>query len=595
MEKLIARSMSKAAKQGMERTKVHVRNRAMFIKAYVGTYFEKEHGITGEQPINLVFSAIRAIVPQYVMKNPVTKVSSDFVEYDDYAYLLGRALDGNNRKIKKKQTLRYGLVDAFLGGMAIFKTALADSGSFVMYGDTRIDNGMVFTDNVSLDDFVPDPDCKSWDKAAFLGDKIRAPRQILLDNNEYDHDLIMQLPSSKHADVEKRVAEMTKRNMPHNEIQELQDFVDIVYLYAPDADAVVVIPDPRQISFDDYLAVHEYFGPKDGPYTFLSMTQPVPDNPFPVAPVGMWYDLNLMANQMMVKTMARQMNQKTIGVVDPTGVDEAEDFRDADDGDIVQGDPKNLSALTIGGREAGDDDYITGLRLWSNYMSGNPDQMAGVAANAKTATQSNNMQQNSNVGLEDGRGMLYDAAGELSRKEAWFMHHDPLISIPIPYRRQSGDHAQLTLTPEQRRGMPEDYIFDIKQRSMEIKDPRQLSQLIMEFSTSVIPSVVMAGRTLMMEAGTPFNIAKALSDIAENMGILDEVHDWFEDPEYMQKLQLASILGPQGPMKAGMDGAIAQNGAAVGGVSGPTSPMQDRRSSEQTGANDAQSGFQGGL
>ena len=595
METLVPRVISEAAKQGMTRVAVHRKNRAMFIKAYVGAYFEKEHGITGEQPINLVFSAIRAIIPQYVMKNPVTKVTSDFVEYDDYAFLLGRALDANNRKIKKKQTLRYGLVDAFLGGLSIFKTALTDSGSFVMYGDKRVDNGTIFTDNVSLDDFVCDPDCKSWDRAAFLGDRVRVPRQILLDNDEFNHDLVAQLPSSVHTDVTKRVSEMTKRGMPRNEIQELQDFVDIVYLYIPDADAIVVIPNPVQTAFDDYLAVHEYFGPKDGPYTFLSMTQPVPDNPFPVASVGMWYDLNEMANAMMVKTMARQMNQKTIGVVDPTGVDEAEDFRDAEDGDIIQGDPKNLQALSIGGREAGDDDYITNLRLWSNYMSGNPDQMAGIAANAKTATQSQLMQQNSSVSIQDGAGMLYDAAGELSRKEAWFMHHDPLINIPIPYRRQSGDNVQMQLTPEQRRGIPEDYIFVIKQRSMEVKDPKQMAQLITDFATKVIPSVAMAARTLMMDTGTEFNVSQALTDIADNMGILEEVHDWFDDPKYMQKLQLVSLLGPQGSMKAGMDGAVLQNGtgSASSGSTGGTSPLQDRRSNEQTVANEAQSEFQG--
>jgi hypothetical protein len=100
----------------------------------------------------------------------------------------------------------------------------------------------------------------------------------------------------------------------------------------------------------------------------------------------------------------------------------------------------------------------------------------------------------------------------------------------------------------------------------------------------------------MLEAGTPFNIPKSLSDIADSMGILDEVQDWFDDPDYMKKLQLASILGPQGPMKAGMEGSVQQNGvgfASGGAPQGPGSPMQDRRSEEQTIANDSQSAFQG--
>ena len=93
-------------------------------------------------------------------------MTSDIVEYDSYAFLLGKALDQNNRRTKKKQTLRYGLVDAFFS-LAIFKTAIADTDSIVRINDKRLDNGMVFTDNVSLDDFIVDPNCKSFDKASF--------------------------------------------------------------------------------------------------------------------------------------------------------------------------------------------------------------------------------------------------------------------------------------------------------------------------------------------------------------------------------------------------------------------------------------------
>lgn len=593
MQALTPKMVAEGVRQGKRRVRVHRKNRAMLLTAYVGQYFHEHHGVTGKWPLNLIYNAIRSIVPQYVMRNPITNVSSDIIEYDDYAFLLGKALDQNNRRTKKKYTLRYGLVDSMFS-VGIFKTAIAESDSFIRYGDKRVDPGAVFTDNVDLDDFVPDPNCKSFDKAAFLGDQVRVPRQLLLDNDEFDHDLVMKLPKSQHPDRKYRVDEMTKQGMPTSDIAAVDDLVDIIYLNVPDANAVLVIPDPDQIVFDDYLSVHEYYGPKDGPYTFMTISQPVPGNPFPIAPVGIWYDLNLMANNMMRKVMDQADRQKSVGVYDPSNADEAEDVREAEDGDMVAGDPNSVSVLNFGGQNKESEGFVNNLRVWFNYMAGNPDQLAGNAQNAKTATQSQILASNAAVSLEDGKDMLYDCASTISEKEAWFMHRDPLISLPIPYR-QGSQRVQLQLTPEQRRGEPENFVFEIKARSMQVKDPMLVAKQIDDFASRVIPSVVNSG-IAMMQAGIPFNLQRALSDIADKQGILDEIHDWFDDPEFQRRIELMVQLGPQGPMKAGIagEGAIGQNGGpANAGAGGPTSPMQDRRSNEQNVANISQEMFKG--
>jgi len=586
MQELMAERVSKAVLQGMQRMKHHQKNRAMFVRSYVGQYFRRNHGVTGRMPINLVFNAIRSIVPQYIMRNPVTNVSSDIVDYDDYAFLLGKALDQNNRRTKKKVTLRYGLVDSFFS-MGIFKTAIADSDMMHAYGDKRLDNGMVFTDNVSLDDFIPDPDCKSFDKAAFLGDRVRCPRQLLLDNDEFNHDLVMKLPKSYHPDITQRVSNMTKQGMQDNEVAALEDHVDIVYLYVPEADAILVVPDPNQATFNDFLAVFEYYGPKDGPYTFLSLTQPVPDNPFPVAPVGIWYDLNEMANIMMVKTMQQAERQKDVLLYDASASDEIEDLRESEDGDVLAGDPASAKVMSYGGQNRGNDEFTNTLRTWFNYMSGNPDQMAGTAQNAKTATQSQILASNASVNLEDGQGLVYDAGGLISEKEAWYMHRDPLINLHIPHRVPGGAKVQLSLTPEQRRGEPEDFIFKIKQKSMQVKDPMLLAKQVLEFATVTVPSVMQAAMVA-LQMGQQFNPKKALSDIAEQLGILEEIADWFDDPEFQAKMQLQQALGPQGPMKATQQGG--PNQSAQGKTN---SPMQQQRSNQQQTANQSQIAMKG--
>jgi len=591
MYELVSKKMAEAVRQGMRRMRVHQRNRAMFIKAYVGQYFEENHGMTGDMPINLIYNAIRAIIPQYVMRNPITDVTSDIVEYDNYAFLLGKALDQNNRRTKKKNTLRYGLVDAMFS-MGIFKTGLANSGSFVQYGDKRIDPGMVFTDNVSLDDFVPDPNCRSWDTAAFLGDRIRMPRYTFLENDEFNEELIMKIPKAGISDKANRVENMSKRGLTDNKIIDIEDLIDVIYLYVPSADAILAIPDPNQIVFDDYLSATDYYGPKDGPYTFLTMGQPVPDNPFAIAPVGVWYDLNRMANSMMEKVMSQAERQKSIVIADSSLTDEVEDLRKSEDGDVVFADPKSAQVANFGGQDKGSEDFVGSLRTWFNYMAGNPDQMAGNAQNAKTATQSQILASNAAVGLEDGKDMTYDATGLLSEKEAWYMHRDPLINAPIPHRPDgTTDRVQLYLTPAQRRGEPEDFIFKIRSRSMQVKDPTLVAKQILEFAGSIVPAMAQA-TMVMQQMGQPFNLQQSLTDVADKMGILDEVHDWFIDPNFQKKMDLMMQMGPQGNMKAGTasPGAMAQNGAPANAKKGgPTSPMQDKKSGEQSTANVAQS------
>ncbi len=189
-ENITARQFSIAVSQGFDRNRSFARARAMFIKEYVGKYYAKTYGLTGEEPINLIFNTIRAMVPNLVMKSGVNKVGTEIIPYRDYAYLLGLGLDKLDHKIEYKETLRAAIVDAFFL-MGILKTGLATGGKLLNFGDVLVDEGQIYTDNVDFDDFVFDPVCKDFRNAAFPGDRNRVPRQILLDDDDFDHDLVM--------------------------------------------------------------------------------------------------------------------------------------------------------------------------------------------------------------------------------------------------------------------------------------------------------------------------------------------------------------------------------------------------------------------
>jgi len=552
----------------------------------------KDEGVVGDEPINQIFHAIRAIIPNIIMRNGVTKVDTEIVEHRDYAYLLGLGLDDLAKRIDLASTLRLCAVDAMFM-LGILKTGLAQGGQLINFGDTLIDQGQIYTDIVDLDDFVFDSECKRFRKSAFLGDRNRVPRQFLLDDDTCDHDVVMLLPRSKHADAGHKVEALMQSNMSNQEIFELQDLVDVVEIYVPGAEALIRIPDPEQLITDDYISVNEFYGPDEGPYTFMSLTEEIPGSPFGVPPVGVWYDLHVASNRMMSKTLDQADRQKDVAVVDPSGADEGEDLRTAPDGDFIIGNPDSAKVLSFGGQNQSNERIISTLQHWFNYMSQNPEQLAGGDTGADTATEYAGMQENANIGLEDMRLAGYKVAGQVAMKHAWYLHTDPFIELPVSRRLPGGRYEQLVLTPEQRTGDFLEFTFSIKARSMSRLDPKVKTRRILEFATKLVPSIMQSGM-VSMQMGVQFNIPKAITDLADEMGILEEVGDWFEDPEYMNRLQLMMMMGPQPAGKAGAGsmsmGAIKQNGGYTSGYDtrqfgpgGETAQMQQQGAPQPAG------------
>jgi hypothetical protein len=566
-ETINQRKIQLAVREGFKRGQRTRRARAMYIKQYVGHYYREQSGMEGDEPINLIFHTIRALVPNLVSRNPMSRVVTNINEYKPYAYMLGLGLDSLNERLKIKNVIRRAVVDA-LFCMGIVKVGLSATDQLIEFGDMRIDPGQVYVSTVDLDDFVADPTCTIFEEnAAFLGHRSRVPRILLLDDNDCDHDIVTKLPRSAHPEASKRASAMSSRGFSSQEMEELQDFVDVVELYIPGADTTITIPDPDQLMTDGYIKMQEFYGPKTGPYHFLSLTQPVPGNPYPVAPVGIWYDLHIMSNRMMRKQMERADNQKTVIVADPGAADQAEELRDARDGEIIFGNPDSAVPVSTPGAERESQDMLNSLQTWYNYISGNPDQMAGAVSQSETATQATILQGNATITLEDSRGMIYDFTANIGNSEIWYLHYDPLIDLPLIARQPGrGEELpegirpgqQLRLTPAQRRGEHLHFVVKIRPKSMGAMDPLVMSKRVIEFATNVVPAIVTAGMTV-MQTGAPFNIQRALTDVAEQLELSEEVQGWFDDPEFLQKIQMMMIMGPKAEGKVGMAG-IRQNG-----------------------------------
>ena len=413
-----------------------------------------------------------------------------------------------------------------------------------------------------------------------------------MDDDSFDHDAVLALPRSYHPDAARRADAITRSRLSQVEMDELKDHVDVVDVYVHDAETKIVMADPRLKIMSKYLSIHEYYGPNKGPYIFTSLTQPVPGNPFPVAPVGIWYDLHNITNEMAVKTFEQAKRQKDLLIADPAYEDEAEDARTEPDGGVLTGNPEAFKAISLGGQNPGNEAILSSLHGWFNYMAGNPDQLAGMTSKKGSATEASIDQSNLSVVLEDTRDMAETSQTRANELMGWYLHTDPLMDMLLTIRKPGKGIVQERLTPAERRGDFLEFTFTTKRRTMVNLSPDIRSRRMVEFSTKIIPAQAMTAVQL-MQIGIPYNVQQVLSDLAEEMGILDEVWDWFNDETFMRRIQLMASIGPQNANQTkgaggNSPGGVMQNG---GNSAIPNIPSLDkeRRQGQQSGANDNQS------
>ena len=601
---LSASDVSELVRKGHKRVE-HYRNAAaQAVKDYVGNYYVRPSGMTGEYPINLIFAAIRTWVPNLVMQAGVNKVLTPVVSQADYAFMLGEALNELHKRIHMKDVMRAGVVNMILCGLAIFKTSIHASGNLIPDGfNEYIDPGQLYTDLISLDDFFFDPYCTALNKSTLTGHFTTVKRQDLLDDEGWDKELVKQLPSAWDGGVnDSNKARLLTRNPALTlEMIEAQDYVRVGEVYLPEADAIVYVPDPKQTTCKDFLKVQDYYGPSTGPYTFGSITPPVPDNPLPVASASIWRDLNLMANSLFTKLMNQADNQKDVLLYKPGMEDVADAIADAVDGQKIRTpDPQGVEVKSYGGGNPNNDKMTQELQFWFNYMSGGIDQMSGLktGAGSKTATAVRTLQSNATITKSDAQSMVYDTQANISEKQAWYLHEDPFLEQPLTIRKTGKAPVQVVLTPEQRRGDFLHMTFTIVKRSMQAVDPEHRQQALDKMLINIIPGTANAAM-MFQQMGQKFDSGLLLTNAAEELGIAELFAGVFDDPEFQRRLQMAAEAAGLDPGKAGKAGGASPAGAMQNNGNSSAVPVMDEQQGfnqqAQMGANQAQSEIAGGF
>ena len=576
------------------------RARYQFMEAYVGSFYDSDDNMPA-QPVNLIFKAISILTPHLVSKNPEWDVESAYAMYSSTAELLKLAMDDLCKKIGFKATLRDVVIDTILA-MGCVRDGLAVSGQTIMDDSGVSTNlGMPYADRIDLDDLTIDPMCRSLMEAVFVGNRVRVTREFAEEGGIFDPDLVMNLPSVGDETAGRnnsRQAEMLsrKRSMQGGDPNDLMDYIDLVEVFLPEDRVIVTVPFGEHY-VDDFLRVVDYEGPERqgdapslGPYHFLGFHW-VPNNPFPVPPCGVWYDLHEMANDNAGKADRQARRQKEVLVYGRAAADDAQEIVDADDGESVAVDhPDLVRSVSFGGTA---DEVYRHLQWIKNEFGesgpGDFQQLGGEASTSDTATQANLLATAANIRVGDMKDLVYDFTASVGRNLAWYLFTDPLIEQPLKRRMPGGEDIQLVLTPEAIRGDFLDYHFRVGLESMDRDNPLQRSQKLIQFVQTVIPVAIQTWMQL-FQVGMPhtFNFIAFINTNAKLQGI-NHFEAMWNDPEF--QMTVMEMLA-KSPIPAGAIALPGQAGGPSPGISSPggDGPQQGLNPTADPNASMAQAG-----
>ena len=610
-----AKVLHEAAVRGFRRLRNFRAARLMFIRAFVGQYYDRTSGELGQEPLNMAFNAIRVLVPNLIARHPEPVIETDYLDYRPYGELLGLGLRYLSKKLDLPSILRDGLIDAIFT-LGIFKVGLGVSNNLVYFGEESVDPGQIYVDTVDLDDLTFDPDTKTLKKAGFIGEKFRIERESALASGLFDNAVIERMPSSAAIllDSKEEVHQLSKRELNRIGTSRLHDYIDLMELWLRDANVLVTIPYEGAIT-NTFVREDTWYGPECGPYIPLSLSPPVPNNPLPVALAGIWHDLHYVGNRMAKKAMDQMLAQKDILLYRGSSADEAQEIVDAKNLDAVRSeDPAGAEVKSFAGANPINLQSIAQLELWFNQFSGNTNLTGGLGVNAESATEANILSQNAANSMSYMTDEVYGAAEEIYRSLAWYLHTDPLIELPLIRRNLvpaeyeitqdelMGDQVrmispprteetQVFLTPEARRGDFLDFAFTIKQESMGPVNRQQRLQQLETLAIRIIPAAAQAAM-IATQMGTPFSFRAFVTRAARMMNIswIDEI---FQSPELIAQMAMMAQRGPQPGASKGVANMMTQNrGAPVGQTTPPQQTQQ--RQTAQAGAALGQSRLPGG-
>ena len=499
------------------------------IRQYVGAHYA-DNGNEKRVPTNFLELAVTIYTRQLAARAPRVMIEANAPSLRPYAKNMELAINQIPDEIQLGNTLRKAVVEAMFA-FAVAKVGIASSGK-VSLGH---DEGSVFVDLVSLDDYFCDMSATTRDAIQYEGNDYWVcleDAQAMAGGEKVEAD--------KHT-VTGSQGEQRADGVSVSEGADLyEEKVWLRDVWLPESKKVVTYG----VKSGKLLRTVDWNGPACGPYHVLGFSD-VPGNLFPLPPVALWRDLHELGNNLFRKLGRQADSKKTVAAFQGGNDDDANALKNASDGEGIKYSGQKPESITVGGIDAPTLAFYMQVRDLFSYFAGNLDTLGGLAPQSSTVGQDKLLAQSASARLKTMSEQTIDFAKGILKSLAFYEWEDPVKERTIEKFVPGTDISIRKLwTVADRKGKFADYNFDIDVYSMQDDSPSEKLQKIgMALERFVFPAL-----PLLQAQGGQIDFKELLA-LVGRLGNIPELSDLvkFQNADTANENQAEAQGGEQEP------------------------------------------------
>lgn len=473
------------------------RKRTRDIRDYVGSNYG-ENGSAHKMLLNGLAQYVQVTSQQVIGENPRFLLSTTRQQHRAKVSAIQAWLNKQVVKIGLPEVLRECYVDACFC-LGITKVALSTPADAATSG-WSLAAGEPFVANIDLDDFLYDVHARRMKEASFVAHRFRMPLSIAREWKEFNKSR-KELEASDDPEFtpegDDRTAWMSRNEEGDGE--EFEEMVDLWEVWLPRHKLLLTmehdtVRSTRENSKLEPLRVQRWMGPEAGPYHFLGLGPPVPDNAFSKAPIQDIRDLNSLLNNVWRKIEDDARNFKVVTAIQGGADADGKRQVEANHGDAIRVDnPEAVREVIMRGVNPVMFNFILQTRNVFNSQAGNLDLLAGTAPQSRTASQDEMLNANAGAMMSALQGRMTKHVASVGEALAWFYHHNPELNMETEYIHKGlpKEYAiTRTVTPEDRLEIAwRDLEMRVDPYSMPFMSPSRMLGILNSTLQQVMPAL----------------------------------------------------------------------------------------------------------
>ena len=479
------------------------------IEQYVGRHYgqggpgegESDHPVRKATPVPYLSLAVGIYLQTLAAQRPSSGIETADPQLEALADTMRLSVDYRLENMDAETTLQGATLDAMFC-MGIVNTGI-DTFANGIWGDDYYSVGVPFAKQVSLDDWCHDCAVEVYPQVSFAGHKLRMPYEFVMESGLFVNTEGLRPSGPLNLTInqpDQLVGGLSKSN---SFAQEYKRSVNLIKVWLPSDNLLVLLPADSDTSRP--IWIEDWRGPGHGPFHLLNFFD-VPDNIVGLAPTMLWRDLDQLGNKLMRKVSDQAENAKTILVARPRGKTTAEGVQNANDGQIVTGDPDSVKEIKFRGPDPALAALVIQIRDLVSYFAGNLDAIGGLGPQSETLGQDQLISRSANKRVQQMRSRELKFVGAIMEDIAFWDFHDPLLEmdlikvtpqagVPIPVRYEANMVSAKNF---------QDFKFKVKPHSMQYEsDEMKLEKLLglwERFLMPIMPLVEQQGGTVDIQA-----------------------------------------------------------------------------------------------